>query len=71
MTLTFTKQKVSCNYLDESNLKYPYIAESHLEYLDYNMSLTLNNLEKRKVSNPAKNSHNSKTQHVNEVLYNT
>ena len=40
-----------------------------LEYLESNM--TVNNLIKRNVSNPAKNSHRSKTRHVNEVLYNT
>ena len=81
------KQKVSCNYLDESNLKYPYIFEIPLEVLDSKMSnnliefydsqtiqvmqLELNNLEKRNVSFLRGITHNSKTRHVNEVLYNT
>jgi len=49
-------QKVSFNKLVESNFKYTYISESHLEYLDYNMSLTLNNLEKRKERNVSRHS---------------
>ena len=62
---------VGFNKLVESNFKYTYISEKPFEYLESNLYLQLNNLEKRKVSNPAKNSHNSKTRHVNEVLYNT
>ena len=81
------KQKVSCNYLDESNLKYPYIFEIPLEVLDSKMSnnliefydsqtiqvmqLELNNLEKRKLRNLWTDSQHSKTRHVNEVFYNT
>ena len=62
-------KRVSVSYLDEANNESPYYFEAHYEYLESNM--TVNNLIKRNVSNPAKNSHRSKTRHVNEVLYNT
>lgn len=79
--------KVSCNYLDESNFKCPYISLIPLELLEskmenkviefYNsqsiqgMQFELNNLEKRKLRNLWTDSQHSKTRHVNEVLYNT
>ena len=48
---TFTKQKVRPSYLDKSNFQYTYISQYAFEYLEYKMSLTLNNLEKRNERN--------------------
>ena len=59
-------KRVSVSYLDEANNESPYYFEAHYEYLESNM--TVNNLVKRNVSNPAKNSHKSITHHANEVL---
>ena len=55
-----TMRSVSCNYLALSNFKYPFISENAFEVLEAElMKLTLNNLEKRKVSNLCGNTHSS------------
>lgn len=65
---TFTKQKVRPSYLDKSNFQYTYISQYAFEYLEYKMSLTLNNLEKRNERNLWTDSLSSKTRHLHEVF---
>ena len=54
--------KLNSNWEKEIDHKYLDILDS----IESNM--TVNNLIKRNVSNPAKNSHRSKTRHVNEAF---
>jgi|TARA_R110000824_G_scaffold129023_2_gene290189 hypothetical protein len=54
--------KLNSNWKKEKPSKYSDMLES----MESNM--TVNNLVKRNVSNPAKNSHKSITHHANEVL---
>ena len=63
-------KSVSVIYLDSTNFECLYYLKARYEYLAANM--TVNNLIKRNVSNPAKNSHNSnKPMFDQRSVYNT
>ena len=73
------KQKVSCNKLVVSNLRDPYIPNLQCNVMPLQIVNAFNririlsnsnlNLTKRKERNVSRHSLNSKTQQVNEVLY--